>query len=77
MLRGHEVEKCRLEQVFADKGFLTRSILTEYCGAYSHTKLAKTPDIEVAYQVSPQQCLNILNTGVFTTPAGAFMYGSL
>ena len=55
------------------KGFschITRSTLTEYCGAYSHTKLAKTPDIEVAYQVSPQACLNIVNTGVFTTPSG-------
>ena len=55
------------------KGFscrITRSTLTEYCGAYSHTKLAKTPDIEVAYPVSPQACLNIVNTGVFTTPSG-------
>ena len=55
------------------KGFscrITRSTLTEYCGAYSHTKLAKTPDIEVTYQVSPQACLNIVNTGVFTTPSG-------
>ena len=55
------------------KGFschITRSTLTEYCGAYSHTKLAKTPDIEVAYQVSPQACLTIVNTGVFTTPSG-------
>jgi hypothetical protein len=55
------------------KGFscrITRSTLTEYCGAYSHTKLAKTPDIEVTYQVSPQVCLNIVNTGIFTTPSG-------
>ena len=55
------------------KGFscrITRSTLTEYCGAYSHTKLAKTPDIDVVYPVSPQACLNIVNTGVFTTPSG-------
>ena len=54
------------------KGYLcriTRSTLTEYCGAYSHTKLAKTPDIEVTYPVSPPACLNIVNTGVFTTPS--------
>ena len=54
------------------KGYLcrsTRSTLTEYCGAFSHTKLAKTPDIEVAYLVSPPACLNIVNTGVFTTPS--------
>ena len=48
------------KKVLDMKGFscrITRSTLTEYCGAYSHTKLAKTPDIEVAYQVTPQQCL--------------------
>ena len=61
------------KKVLDMKGFscrITRSTLTEYCGAYSHTKLAKTPDIEVAYQVTPQQCLNVVNTGVFTTPSG-------
>ena len=55
------------------KGFscrITRSTLTEYCGAYSHTKLAKVPDLELSYQVSPEQCLNIVNTGVFTAPSG-------
>ena len=55
------------------KGFscrISRSTLTEYCGAYSHTKLAKMPDVDVAYQLSPEQCLNIVNTGVFTTPSG-------
>ena len=60
-------------RVMEMKGFscrVTRSTLTEYCGAYSHTKLAKTPDIEVSFPVSPQACLNMVNTGVFTTPSG-------
>ena len=61
------------KEILDMKGFscrITRSTLTEYCGAYSHTKLAKTPDIDVVYPVSPQACLNIVNTGVFTTPSG-------
>ena len=49
---------------------ISRSTLTEYCGAYSHTKLVKTPDIDVVFPVSPEACLNIVNTGVFTTPSG-------
>ena len=60
-------------RVMEMKGFscrVTRSTLTEYCGAYSHTKLAKTPDIEVSFPISPQACLNMVNTGVFTTPSG-------
>ena len=61
------------KKVLNMKGFscrVLRSTLTEYCGAYSHTKLAKMPDVDVAYQMSPEQCLNIVNTGVFTTPSG-------
>merc|ERR1712218_429107 len=61
------------KEILNMKGFscrITRSTLTEYCGAYSHTKLAKTPDIEVSFPVSPQACLNMVNTGVFTTPSG-------
>ena len=61
------------KKVLNMKGFscrISRSTLTEYCGAYSHTKLAKMPDVDVAYQLSPEQCLNIVNTGVFTTPSG-------
>ena len=50
---------------------ISRSTLTQYCGAYSHTKLAKTPDVEVTHQTTPTQCLNIVNTGMFTTPSGA------
>ena len=49
---------------------VTRSTLTEYCGAYSHTKLAKTPDVEVTYGLNPSACLDMVNTGVFTTPGG-------
>ena len=62
------------KRVLNMKGFscrISRSTLTEYCGAYSHTKLAKMPDVEVAYQVSPEQCMNIVNSGVFTTPSGS------
>ena len=72
--RTEKVEYTLLQKrgVLNMKGYscrITRSTLTEYCGAYSHTKLAKTPDIEVSYLVSSPACLNIVNTGVFTTPS--------
>ncbi len=48
--------------------WVTHSTLTEYCGAYSHNKLAKAPEIEVNEALTPDQCLNLVNTQSYTTP---------
>ena len=47
---------------------VTRTTFTCYCGAYSHTKLAKIPEIEIAEELSPANCLNLVNTQIFSTP---------
>ena len=44
---------------------VTRSTLTEYCGAYSHNKLAKPPEIEVHHPLTAEQCLHMVNTQSF------------
>ena len=47
---------------------VTRTTLTEYCGAYSHQKLATIPDIEINVPVTPSHCLDMVHQQVFTTP---------
>ena len=49
---------------------VTRSTLTEYCGSFSHNKLAEPPVIEVNYPISPMTCLEMADRGVFVTPSG-------
>ena len=44
---------------------VTRSTLTEYCGAYSHNKLARPPEIEVHHPLTAEQCLHMVNTQSF------------
>ena len=47
---------------------VTRTTLTEYCGAYSHQKLAKIPDIELNVPITPSHCLDMVHQQIFTTP---------
>ena len=44
---------------------ITRSTLTEYCGSFSHNKLAKAPDIEIHHPLTVEQCLHVVNTQKF------------
>lgn len=44
---------------------VTRSTLTEYCGSFSHNKLAKPPEIEMHHPLSVEQCLHMVNTQSF------------
>ena len=44
---------------------VTRSTITEYCGSFSHNKLAKAPDIEIHQTLDIEQCLHLVNTQVF------------
>ena len=47
-----------------------RSIFTEYCGSFSHNKLAEPPKLEVNYPISPMACLDMAETHAFVTPNG-------
>ena len=49
---------------------VTRSTLTEYCGAYSHNKLAKAPEIEIHEALTIEQCHDLVNTESFNTQEG-------
>lgn len=49
---------------------VTRSTVTEYCGSFSHNKLAEPPEIEVNHPVKPIDCLEMWNTAEFVTPMG-------
>ena len=47
-----------------------RSTITEYCGSFSHNKLAKAPEIEVHHPLTIEQCHHMVNTQSFTTKEG-------
>ena len=49
---------------------ITRSTIVEYCGAYSHNKLAKVPEIEVHEAVTVEKCHHLVNTQSFITKEG-------
>ena len=49
---------------------IVQSTITEYCGAYSHQKIARPPEIEISKNLNPQQCLTLVNTEFFTAPDG-------
>ena len=44
-----------------------KSTITEYCGAYSHAKLAQPPELEIATPLNPESCLNLVNTQTYNT----------
>ena len=44
---------------------VTRSTLTEYCGSFSHNKLAKPPEIEMHHPLTVEECLHMVNTQSF------------
>ena len=54
-----------LESIIGFSCRVTRSTLVEYCGLFSHMKLAQAPDIEVHYPLSVEQCLHLVNTEKF------------
>ena len=49
---------------------VTRSTITEYCGSFSHNKLAEAPKLEVNYPISPLACIEMAESHVFVTPNG-------
>ena len=49
---------------------ITRSTLTQYCGAYSHSKLAQPPEVEIPEPGSKEECNKLLNQGTFHTMDG-------
>ena len=46
------------------------SRFVDYCGAYSHSKVIETPEIERSHVLTPMDCLDLVATKVFTTPDG-------
>ena len=46
------------------------SRFVDYCGAYSHSKVITTPEVEISHVLSPMDCLDLIHTQVFTTPDG-------
>ena len=49
---------------------IIRSTMTEYCGAYSHNKLAKVPEVEINEVVTVEKCHHLVSTQSFTTKEG-------
>ena len=49
---------------------IKRSTITEYCGSFSHNKLARAPEIELIEPLTPDQCLNLIHAQKYTTPDG-------
>lgn len=47
---------------------ITCTTLSEYCGAYSHVKLAKITDYKVNVPISPPSCLNMIHQQAIITP---------
>ena len=50
---------------------VTKSSFLLYCGAWSHTKMAKIPKIEINQMVGTRDCENYLTTSVFKTLEGS------
>lgn len=44
---------------------VVRSTFTYYCGAFSHTKILKAPNVEIKEKMDVQQCLGILQGNQF------------
>ena len=45
---------------------VAKSKFVDYCGAYSHNKMAKAPTIETTVTLSPTTCMTMVNTQKFT-----------
>ncbi len=64
--KGYTILQDRtLETMIGFSCRVTCSTITEYCGSFSHNKLAKAPDIEVHHPLSVEQCLHMVNTEKF------------
>ena len=44
------------------------SRFVDYWGAYSHSKIISTTEVEIRHVLSPMDCLDLIHTRVFTTP---------
>ena len=49
---------------------VVKTTFTDYCGAYSHMKMAEVPQIEVSANLPPASCSTIVNTEKFTNDQG-------
>jgi len=49
---------------------ITRSTLTLYCGAYSHSKMAQAPEIELPQSITKEHCHQLADSRSFETPDG-------
>ena len=61
------------QDIVAMNGYSCRikySRFVDYCGAYSHSKIITTPEVEISHVLSPIDCLDLIHTWVFTTPDG-------
>ena len=47
---------------------IIRSNFLDYCGVYSHTKMAQIPTIEIAQPITKYECLNMAISEQFTMP---------
>ena len=64
------LQKRERERMYGFSCKVTRSTITEYCGSFSHNKLAEAPVLEVNYPISPMACVEMADSGVFMTPNG-------
>ena len=58
ILKGH---KCQVK----------RSQWTLYCGAFSHERFIKVPEIEIVQALSATECENLVNTNTFISHYGS------
>ena len=56
---------------------ITKSNFVLFCGAFSHTKLAQPPDIEISQCITVRECASIINTGKYKTIEGSVHYAKL
>lgn len=56
---------------------ITKSSFVLFCGAFSHTKIAQPPDIEISQPLSVRECASIINTGKYRTIEGSVHYAKL
>ena len=60
-----------------NKGYscsVTKSTFTLYCGAFSHTKIATPPKIEVSTNIPARECETLINTEKYKTLEGGTHY---
>ena len=47
---------------------ISRSSIVHYCGAYSHSKIAEPPEIEIPESISKENCQRLVRQQSFRTP---------